>query len=86
LGHICAELEVRLHCRSELLVSGQVSFAERLDVDAYESVLLLVTDSEMTVDVNDVLKAEFTGEAVGSPERLGGEPSEMGQRGLELSP
>jgi hemoglobin len=77
LRHFRTELKVRAHGIEKWIVARQVGFAQRLKVELYESLLLLVRDPKVPVNVDDVLKPELTSESVGASKGLGGEPSEV---------
>jgi hypothetical protein len=77
LCHFCTEREVRTHGVARRLVAGQVRFTERFKIENDESLPLFIRNPKVPVDVDDVLKPEFTSESIGSPEGLGGEPSEV---------
>ena len=77
LGDVGTELDMFLDCFAEPFVGREASLVRRLQVDADEAVALLVSDVQVAVNVDQVLKPELAAEAVRAAERLGREPGQV---------
>ena len=64
LGNARAELEVGTHGLAERLVVWQTGLVERFHVQRNEPLPLLVSDLQVAVRIDHVLKAELAREAV----------------------
>ena len=73
-----AELEVGAHRVTERLVIGHANGIEGRQIQLDEPLALLLADLQTTVNVDQVTKPELTAVAVRPPERLCGEPRQMG--------
>jgi len=60
LGDVGTELDVFLDRFAEPLVGREAGLIHRLEVGADEAVALLVSDVQVAVNVDQVLKAELT--------------------------
>jgi hypothetical protein len=72
-----AEFDVGSDGRTELFVGGKVRRVERSHVELDEPLPLLLGDPKVSVHVDEMCKAELSGEAVGPAEGLGGEGCEV---------
>src|SRR5262245_23224387 len=68
---------MRAYGLSESLVLRKTGGVDRLQVERHEPLALLIGDLQMSVDIDDVLKAQFAGESVGPSERFCGEPGQV---------
>src|SRR5262245_63483336 len=68
---------MRAHGLTESLVVGKACLVEGLEIQRHESFALLVGDLQMTMDIDDALKAQFAGEPIGSSERFRSEPRQV---------
>ncbi len=72
-----AKLDVGSHRLAKRLVVRQAGLVERLQVERYEPVPLLVGDIEVTMRLDQVLEPQLVSEAVRAAERLSGEPGQV---------
>jgi hypothetical protein len=76
LGNVGAEHDMGSDGFPESLVVWEPSLVQRLEIQSDEAIALLVSDLQVSVDVDDVLEAELLCEARGAAECLGGEPGQ----------